>query len=126
MKLIIDIPGCHKPGVIYLTDLPGRKEMYAHCPCREEHGAKCIKTKTCLEGRKKAQGRPIGFLTAWLMGACSERLKESTHAKYVPTLEQRRAARRLVHLVPGAKAFFDRERPARAEAGEDSEPELCP
>lgn len=100
---------------------PSNMEFYAKCPC-EGHG-RCIATRTVKSGRRPWQGRPLGFLSAWV-SAASSCADKAAHMAFVPTYEERRAARRDLHKQEqaGILARFEvleRER----RPGEDSEPE---
>ena len=90
-ELHINIPGSHLKGVIRRIELGGRREMYATCPNKAEHAC-CIKTRTVNPGGRPGQGRPLGFLTAWLQASCTVHSK-AEHRDYMPSLEQRAAAR---------------------------------
>ncbi len=62
------------------------------------------------------------MLAAWLLhptvAECPSRFE---HKAFLPTREQREAARAALHLVPASDVIFQQER--RRSAGESSEPE---
>ena len=117
----VGIPGTPLVGHIRITDLDGRRELYATCPCKAEHGT-CIKTRTVNPGRRKGKGRPLGFLAAWLRGAKQAGIETKTdHMRFEPSLAQRREARMALAEKPSAARYFAFERPKGA--GEASEPE---
>ena len=118
--LPVDDPaGMAKVGRLRVTDLMDRRQIYACCP-NPAHGS-CIKTKTCLRGSRPGQGRPLGYLGAWILAGMNFENKRD-HMKYQPSLEERRAARRTLAVVPMSDEPFDFE--AALEEGEASEPEV--
>lgn len=87
--------------------------------CKQVGHHRCFKSRTAVEGRRSAQGRPLGHLAAWLRhGDCED---QQSHLQYQPSLEERHLARRELKAIAGADALFAQERSART--GEDSEPE---
>jgi hypothetical protein len=97
--------------------------MLAVCDC--DHNP-CCKRRTCLPSRHKpprpAQGRPLGYLAAWLMaGRGCDVVSAAYHGKRVKvTPQQRRDARRRILEVPGGTDLASWERLQRA--GEPCEP----
>ena len=72
-------------------------DLYAIC-CAPGHG-RCVKTRTCRSSDKRlAQGRPIGFLTAWLIGS-KQFDNRDDHFNWVPPLEHRQVARAHLYSV---------------------------
>ena len=104
-------------GVIRKTDFLGRKEFYAVCGVAS-HGS-CIKTKTAKDGPKRGQGRPLGFLSAWLRcgPACANKAE---HMPKKVSLEQRQAGRDMVMVSKNARTFLELER--EQKLGEPEEP----
>ena len=82
--------------------------------------------KTLYTPKALAQGRPLGFIGAWLHGACNFDEKDA-HRLWKPSLEERAAARAALKAMavgsPSAAALLAAERVKRE--GEDSEPEEC-
>lgn len=100
----------------------GNHELYAMCTV-EAHG-RCILTRTCRSGRRVWQGRPLGFLAAWI--AAGPRFpNKSTHLRHVPAFSERRSARRGLaddrqdSATLAAYLRYERDR----HEGEESEPE---
>ena len=119
--LKVPVVGCKKPGRIYITELGDRKELYAVCPCKDKHGL-CRATRTVHPGKRKRQGRPLGFLAAWLKGGTLDGMDiKEIHRWYSPALALRKAARDELKDLPGFAAFAEFEREQRP--GEASEPE---
>lgn len=104
-------------GKIKYTNIGDRQEFYAICPMKECHG-KCILTRTAKAGPKPGQGRPLGFLAAWLR-LCSEgqHPTRTQHLKFRPTYEERLAARRSLADQPAAPFFFEKERAQADDEG---------
>ena len=62
--------------------------------CGNEAHGRCVLTRSALEGRSPAQGRPLAFLCAWLeMGADLVTKEEHWHRPNWPSLEARQAMR---------------------------------
>ena len=120
--LRVEVPGCGKFGKIFITDLPGRRQFYAVCPWDVAHG-KCRRSRTADKTSKKAQGRPLGYLAAWLM-ASGEYANNQAHGDFKPTHDERRVARATLAGQRHADTFFKFERSPRTS--EDEEPEGCP
>ena len=107
------------------------KKFTAHCDCTD-HAPKnrCrlerLTTSSKVPGRE-GQGRPLGFLMAWIL---LQNVPGDLHSHIhftTPTRAQSEVARRLLHTVPGSEAIFRRERKKRSIANgdgydEDSEP----
>lgn len=101
------------------------QEFYAVCPV-PSHG-RCIATRTVRSGVRPAQGRPLGFLAAWVLQAegCTDKSEHLRRCR--PSKEARRVARRALHHEDQAEVaatFVGYERARRAD--EDSEPDDCP
>lgn len=90
------------------------------------HPSKCKRTRTATASRggHGPQGRPLGFLCAFLEHCESPDIHDA-HSHYEAakhlSFEQRRAARRMFSTAAGAEHLLCKERPRRE--GEDSEPE---
>ena len=94
------------------------KDVTAYCDRHPE----CRKTRTTRPGNKRGQGRPLGFLLAWL-GKAADYTNQSTHVhRCRVTLEDRRAGRMLLMLQEGWETLGNKERPQRADEAEE-EPE---
>ncbi|CAE7236522.1 unnamed protein product [Symbiodinium sp. CCMP2456] len=88
--------------------------------CTNAGHLNCEKKRTVKPGGRKGQGRPIGFLLAWLAAADSfEDASKHVH-KCKPTLAQRTEAREKFKTVNGWQALADKER--KCGEGEPEEP----
>ena len=92
--------------------------------CRSPGHEKCRKHRTCKPGVREQQGRPIGFLAAWL----KRRAGFHTHVTHLQvgwiSKEDRDAARAAFEAMgPDALALLQYERPLRP--GEGREPDVC-
>lgn len=80
--------------------------------------------------RKAGQGRPVGYLVAWLHDGLADSLRAAHWAEYVePTREQRLAARAVVKTLRDggdADAALILGCEAPAPLGDESEPEVVP
>lgn len=108
-----------------LTYYPKKRVFVADC---DKHGRqpKCCRTRTAngAANGRGAQGRPLGFLLAYLEHhGGPEVATPEAHYKVAQslTLAQRAAARAAFAAVPGSAAFLAQERPQRE--GEGAEPE---
>ena len=94
--------------------------------CSYHYG--CKKSRTVRGGRRLAQGRPLGYVWAWLQQAPTftgpKAQKDHFSDKVSQQLEVRQAARREATTVPGVEAWLRAERPCRD--GEPDEPVGCP
>ena len=115
--------------IIRLDVTGGRLVYYAESQdlkvfCTNAGHLNCEKKRTVKPGGRKGQGRPIGFLLAWL--ACADSFEDAR--KHVhnckPTLAQRKEARENFKTVSGWQALADKERERRVEEGEPEEPPL--
>ena len=110
------------------TLVPGGKltwyrQGYFTAMCDLHH--RCVMTRTSSAGRRPGQGRPLGFLTAWLAAAATHHSKEEHFLKdHYPTLAERQAARASLRDRDGGADLLEQERPLRA--GEEKEPEVFP
>jgi hypothetical protein len=111
-----------------------RKKLNAHC----HQAAHALLSQTCHMDRtcegsglrtRSGQGRPLGFLAAWLLRGPKCSVKE-LHSNLKKTLgtrtfqEERLAARQYLKQFPEFQILFELERPPRD--GEGEEPELVP
>ena len=103
---------------------PRSKTYSAYCGRHEN----CEKTRACNEPGPRSsnpgQGRPLGFLLAWLK---EQNQRTSAYEHVHSTLahlqyETRRASRISFRSLPNADHFARRERPKRS--GEDDEPRI--
>lgn len=112
-----------------------RKDGRFEAVCRQHQlegsgeGCMCRMTRTSRPSeRKAAQGRPLGFLGAWLAAAQSHQDRDSHRSKmWLATgiaRQQRVAARACLRQLPGGAELLSCERP-KADS-EDSEPEGMP
>lgn len=98
------------------------RDFYATCGV---HGARCRKTKTSNASlRNPAQGRPCGFLRAWLLRAGDFSTADEHKWMCHPSFEERQSARQSLLNDPAAAALLSHERQQRS--GEGPEPEGCP
>ena len=98
---------------------------YFTATCQELTHGKCVLTRTAHPGRRRAQGRPLGLLTAWL-AAGHEHASKQAHwcrARW-PDFEARFAARVDLANQAGGQELLARERPQ--EPGEAEEPDAVP
>lgn len=85
------------------------------------HGARCTKTRTSVAGRKQGQGRPLGFLAAWLARGptCATAPEHAALAEI--DVAERKAHRASLRARP--EADFLRACERAPKLGEESEPE---
>ena len=103
---------------------PGTNDVFATCFCAN-HWPKCVKTKTLNSSdRRPHQGRPVGFLAAWIRDGQSCDTASSHNRACIPSLASRRAARQIVTAELNFQDFASKERAVRD--GEGSEPEDVP
>lgn len=103
---------------------PSNNEFYIKCP--NPLHQRCVLTRVAHGGRRRAQGRPLGALAAWLVGGMPLESREA-HRAFKPTLEARRRARRDLHRPEQAELlseFEGKERPRYDSEG--TEPEDMP
>lgn len=101
-------------GKLFYYDRTSR--FFTVCSAHEA----CTRTRTSNPSeRKKAQGRPLGYMAAWLLAPAATK---EEHIRIVPSHEDRAQARRLLRaLAPGFEELESYERPQ--EQDEESEPE---
>ena len=105
---------------------PANDEFYAECR-NPAHGKRCRSTRSAHEGRKRAQGRPLGFLAAWVLQAMDFPTAQAHQRNCKPSQADRSRARHALDKVgqqPLLHEFQGKERPPRA--GKSSEPENVP
>lgn len=88
------------------------------------HG-RCILTRTSKaseRSNRRGQGRPLGYLAAWL--ATNDQDTREEHRAFMPAIEERRRLRQEYSASVAFKALESSERPPRA--GEEEEPESVP
>lgn len=99
---------------------PGSRRFGAFC-ADPRHG-RCRREKVCFGGaRSTGQGRPLGYLMAWLMAHDVRTGREHMDAGLVIPLSDRQVARAVLAAILGSNILFDRERPKRS-AEEPDEP----
>lgn len=119
-RLKVKIPGTDLHGVLRIYTFETRREIYAECPIKS-HGL-CVKSRTVNAGVRPGQGRPLGFLTAWLRDGPSHPNALSHKASSaLLTREQRREARRSLEGLRHLEFFKSFERP-RADDESSDEP----
>ena len=114
--LSVPMPALAWKSGIRRTRIGVRKELYATCGI-PGHGS-CVRTKTANAGPKKGQGRPLGFLSAWLLAGKDCGTKDD-HMRYKVTLKQRQEGRTLLALLPGSEDFFAFEADKKNDADPD-------
>ena len=103
-----------------------RKGNFFQATCSNPaHLPKCVLSRSAEEGRKPSQGRPLGFLVAWLAKGAELPDKSSHWNKdHWPSHEERLACRRQLAVVEGGEGLLLSERVQRPDEGE--EPEAIP
>lgn len=116
------IPGCGR--IAYYAS----GEFYAYCDdpihtmdAEGGNSTRCIRSRVGRPGRVRHQGRPLGFLVAWLQG-CALFADADDHKGFKPSFADRRAARNAFKEIPGAEPLLGSERPRRDDEA-DSEPD---
>ena len=105
------------PGFGSVRFYPVSSTMQAYCP---KHGSDCRKTRTVKPGRQEHQGRPLGFLLAWLEGCANHGTRHQhihEHRRYPHAV--RAAAREQFMRREGASAFAEYERDRRENEGSE-------
>lgn len=118
------------PGLGTIAFYNDRQAFQASCFCRA-HAGRCAKTRTAnAKANKPQQGRPLGFLAAWLIEGprfhnTSEHMSWDPRSEECPSVETRLVCRALARVEhPG---FEELEAYERALApGEQEEPAECP
>ena len=88
----------------------------AFCSCAA-HAQPCSKQRTLLGGKRQGQGRPLGYLVAWLRDQDNHTSKDEhvwlsgVHNNF----DLRLKARQDFSALPGARAWLDKERARTAE-----------
>ena len=108
----------HVPG--------GKLTFYAKgfftASCEAPGHSKCILSRSSEAGRKRAQGRPLGLLMAWLAAGAEHPTKEGHWDRTQwPNFQQRRDAREALAILPLGQELLAQER--AQEPGEDIEPD---
>ena len=93
--------------------------MCAYCAV---HGEACRRTRAAYAGPKPGQGRPLGYLAAWLLHAAEYTAVEHSDRRLVLSRERRVAARHALHDIPNSAKLFEKER-GPPHPGEDGEPD---
>ena len=84
----------------------------------------CRKVRTANAGNRRFQGRPLGFLTFWLMQHCCHSTAKAHQKKFFHDTELRISGRNHLKSVPGSDALFKKERELRENEAE--EPDALP
>ena len=106
---------------MYYNEAKDNLYIVASCDC----GHKNCKRERTLMGRKtmsgkKAQGRPIGYLCAWLRGGRGPGINtKALHQGIAVSREARIDARDAFKALDGAEEWLDRERPKDADEPEE-------
>ena len=82
----------------------------------------CLPATAAASARRRAQGRPLGLMVAWLMTAGDHATKEGHWDRSQwPNHQVRSEAREALAAMPGGLALMEHER--TQEAGEAPEPD---
>lgn len=108
-------------GRIHYFDYGTRKFFEARCG-NPEHGSGCIKTRTCIKRGRRCSGRPLGYLSAWLMAAHSSTTKKD-HSDFQPAFAQRAVARQMLRAGHATFGVLEQYECQERADGETSEPE---
>eukprot|EP00971_Amphidinium_carterae_P348227 6490393-Amphidinium_carterae.1 len=96
-----------------------------HARCGVPGHGRCILTRSGQPGRKPEQGRPCGFLCAWLQCGHKHSTKAGHWQKHLwPSREQRLEARAQLESTAAGLELLQHERPLGV--GEPEEPIECP
>ena len=101
---------------------PVSRRFCAHCE-NPDHGL-CRIMKRSYAGAHSAQGRPLGFLMAWLQDCGQKDHKDHLMLTINISWARRQQGRAALREVPGSEALFAQERARRD--GEPEEPLECP
>lgn len=134
-----DVAAANRGAAAFVLFVPGGKVVYYGGRHQNmvamfenlTHG-RCVKTKTTKGASRqtpaaRSQGRPLGYLAAWLArGAALDSKEDHWGPEGQPTKEERTASRANVKEMGGTDAMglLASERPKRD--GEESEPEVAP
>lgn len=115
----LSVPGC---GLIRF--LPGQNVLVAVCD-HPGHGD-CRRQKTLASSstgtqRGLGQGRPLGFLCAWLRQQMDHDDRER-HVRFNPSFDQRKLARQWLVTNVAEASSFSQQHERACRAGEDAEP----
>ena len=113
------------------ADVPGgkityysTKSFYSGTCSNVAHG-RCVVSRSAEPGRRACQGRPLGFITAWLQqGETLATRAEHWNRTTWPSHAQRARAREDLTQWSGGAELLLFERPLRPD--EATEPEECP
>jgi len=99
-------------------------DFYARCddPRHRGGGPACRKVRTAAPGTKAGQGRPCGWLAAWLLGHMEYEDREAHFRLCDPDLEMRLYARGVLQASEAGRLLLACERPKADD--ESSEPEV--
>ena len=121
-------PGARRlPAEAHADVEGGRITFYATtnmytAQCSNARHGRCVMSRTALQGRRQAQGRPLGLLAGWLAvgGSCATK-QEHWAAESMPSLEQRQHWRNQLANAAGGEVLLAYERPRRDGEGPESE-----
>ena len=113
----------------YLRYYGGDKPfIVAHCTIHGDRECRLTRSTAASGARTRAaQGRPLGFLLAWLRCGCRADFVEASHHKTMrpwPSYDDRSRAREEFAAEPDAALWFAVERDRRDDEAE--EPEKAP
>ncbi|CAK0794624.1 unnamed protein product, partial [Prorocentrum cordatum] len=120
-----------EPAAAHFIEVEGGRIVYNAkkldliAECRDASHVKCRKHRTIKHGPRPQQGRPIGYLVAWLRKH-AEYGSQLTHGSCNWISKEDRVAARAAFagMGPRAQALLAIERPRRP--GEAAEPDVCP
>ena len=96
--------------------------MFIPKVCPNKKHTNCSQSRTVNEGGKPGQGRPLGFLAAWV--ANYKMKSRKAHKRYAPSKRKRaRARKRLKANNPEKESTALMRNERNQYVGEDSEPE---
>ena len=121
--------GARDKAQVVVQVLGGKVTLYKQglftATCDNPAHGRCVMSRTASAGRKKQQGRPIGFLVSWLAVGQGLTSKAAHWDKANwPSREARCQARDEVSDLPGGQELLDGER--AQEPGEEGEPDDIP
>ena len=128
------ISAVYLPGGGKITFYPGNSTsdspfFEAGCSCAL-HGLRCRKTRVATPAAEsskkyKSQGRPLGYLTAWVLAHAEYTCKDA-HARYEPSLAEREHARHVLRDLRTLASHYLLSCERLARDDEPDDPFLCP
>lgn len=124
--------GRHEPDVSFLVPggeirLYSRTRRFSAFCEQASHGGRCRREKVAYAAGsgRGGQGRPLGYLMAWLnKGELHETQQAHMSMEVVISWAERKEARAMLHNIPGCERVLVGERPRRDD--EEDEPESHP